>query len=126
MSGADAGSAYDEMPKGGSAWRPTDHIHGYRMIRPLYRGGQGVVYLAEQLSTKREVALKVLYDGALAGEVRKRRFEREIELVAALKHRHIVPVFDSGINEGRFFYSMEYVEGQRLSDYVKSPQMSVN
>jgi len=81
-------------------------------------GGQGVVYKAIQRGTKRPVALKLLLDGGLASQQQRRRFAREVELVARLKHPNIVAVYDSGEIEGRPFILMEYVDGVPIDDYV--------
>ena len=75
-------------------------IEGYRVIREIHRGGQGVVYEAFQEATRRRVALKVMLGGPFAGKASKRRFEREIELAASLRHPNIVTIHDSGIRVG--------------------------
>jgi len=59
----------------------------------LSHGGQGVVYEAIQESTKRKVAIKVLAEGPFASATAKKRFEREIELIAQLKHPNIIFIF---------------------------------
>ncbi len=102
-----------------------ESIEGYRLIREIYRGGQGVVYEAFQKATRRKVALKVLLGGAFAGENTKRRFEREIELAANLHHPNIVTIYDSGINRGNYYFVMDFVEGQRLDQYVSSHNLSL-
>lgn len=104
---------------------PSDSIPGYRIVKEIHRGGQGVVYQAIQLSTKRKVAVKVMLDGPFAGPASKRRFEREVELVGSLRHRGIVPVFDSGNTQGKYFFVMEYVRGEILSDYVQKNKLSL-
>ena len=76
--------------------RPPVSIEGYEIVRELHRGGQGVVYQAIQKSTKRKVAIKVLLEGPYASPSAKRRFEREIELVASLKHPNVISIFHSG------------------------------
>jgi len=81
-------------------------IAGYQIEHELHRGGQGVVYRAIQLGTKRQVALKVLLEGRFASESTRRRFEREVELAASLRHPHIVTILDSGINGGRYYFAM--------------------
>ncbi|MDG2201530.1 MAG: serine/threonine-protein kinase [Phycisphaerales bacterium] len=89
---------------------------GYEIIRELDRGGQGVVYLARQIRTKREVALKMILQTAFTTERQKQRFEREVELVASIKHPNIVTVFDSGVTpDGRLFTAMEYIKGVPLN-----------
>ena len=126
-----AGAQNDALPAG-VAWAPdgrmppTDLTPGYRILKELHRGGQGVVYEAIQESTKRKVALKVMLEGPFAGPASKRRFEREIELVASLRHPNIVPIFDSGVARGQFYYAMEYVQGETLSAYVLARKLTVD
>ena len=47
------------------------------------------------------------------------RFEREIELVARLKHPNIARIYDSGMNHGQYYYIMDFVEGSNLDEYVR-------
>jgi len=102
-------------------------IPGYKILRALHQGGQGVVYQALQLSTKRKVAIKVLLEGPYAAPSARKRFEREIELVASLKHPNIVSIFDSGETaDGRQFCVMDYVRGVPFDVYVKDTKLSVN
>ncbi len=97
---------------------PQPAIAGYRIVRSLDKGGQGVVYQAVQESTKRKVAIKVLLHGAHASRSARVRFQREIELVAQLKHPNIISIFDSGITEeGLQYYVMDYVRGVPLQAY---------
>lgn len=98
-----------------------DHweIPGYEVLAEIRRGGQGIVFRALQTGTKREVALKVLREGRYASEATRRRFEREIELVATLRHPHIVTVFDSGrTRDGHQYFVMDYIRGAPLDRYV--------
>ena len=95
-------------------------ISGYESLHELRRGGQGVVYSAVQRSTKRKVAVKVLLAGSMATPVQQRRFEREVEVAASLRHPNIVRVFDSGLTpDGMSFLVMEFVEGQGLADSIR-------
>ncbi len=97
-------------------------IPGYSKLEEIGRGGQGIVYSAIQTSTSRRVAIKVLLDGALASGAARRRFEREIELVASLRHPGIVGVFDSGLtSDGRLYCVMEFLPGRSLADLAASP-----
>ncbi|MCI0363457.1 MAG: serine/threonine-protein kinase [Phycisphaerales bacterium] len=94
---------------------PVALVAGYEILREVHRGGQGVVYLARQLATRRTVALKLLLAGSFATSRQRRRFEREVDLIASLRHPNIVTVFDSGTTpDGRLWLAMEYVEGQSL------------
>lgn len=103
---------------------PEGVIPGYDLLGEIHRGGQGVVYRARQRSTKRDVAIKVLLEGPFASRAARRRFEREIELVAGLKHPNIVAVFDSGATtDGRQFCVMDYVDGVRLDQYVRDKRL---
>ncbi|HEY3241734.1 MAG TPA: zf-HC2 domain-containing protein, partial [Phycisphaerae bacterium] len=79
-------SALTESVEPASTVSPDARIPGYEIIRELHRGGQGIVYQALQKSTKRKVAVKVLLEGPFASGGSKKRFEREIDLVAQLKH----------------------------------------
>lgn len=95
-------------------------IPGYDELTEIKRGGQGVVYQGVQRSTRQRVAVKVLLGGALAGGAQLRRFEREGELAASLRHPSVVRVFDSGVTgEGLAFMVMEYVEGRPLDEVLR-------
>ncbi len=93
-------------------------IEGYVLQDEVHRGGQGVVYRALQLGTKREVALKVLLEGPFASDTARRRFEREVELAASLRHPSIVTILDSGVSFGRYYFAMEFIDGLRLDRYL--------
>ncbi|MGA2098685.1 MAG: serine/threonine-protein kinase [Candidatus Acidiferrum sp.] len=90
----------------------------YRLLERVARGGMGVVYAAEDQKLERRVALKVLdvpgTDGDLAN-----RLIREARVLARLEHPGIVPVHDVGtLADGRVFYTMKFVEGQRLDKFI--------
>ncbi len=104
---------------------PQTRFPGYEIIREIHRGGQGVVYEAVQRSTKRTVAVKVLIGGGLADRRAQWRFEREVDLIAALRHPHIVVIHDSGVAEGNYFYAMDYVRGDPLDTHVRMAQPSI-
>jgi tetratricopeptide (TPR) repeat protein len=90
----------------------------YRFERELRRGGMATVYLAQDLRHGRPVALKLMTT-QLAASVIPQRFLREIQLAARLDHPHILPVYDSGEDEGRLWYVMPYVEGGSLRDRLR-------
>lgn len=88
---------------------------GYQILEEIHRGGQGAVYHAVQLRTRREVAIKVLHGGRSAGPRQRERFEREVRIAAGLRHPNIVTVHDSGpLGDGRYGLVMEYIQGLPL------------
>lgn len=93
----------------------------YRLERELGSGGFATVYLAHDLRHDRPVALKVLHD-EIAASLGAERFEREIKFAARLQHPHILGVFDSGVLEGRMWFTMPFVEGESLRDRLKREQ----
>lgn len=107
----------------------TIAIRGYEICEQIGRGGQGAVFRAIQLATKREVAIKVLLAGSVAGDDSFRRFRREFELVASLRHPNIVVVFDVGETaDGQPYAVMDHVSGRPLNDYLQAtapPRMEI-
>lgn len=92
----------------------------YKVSEVLGRGGMGEVYKGEHLTLDRAVAIKVLPRELAQKEESRARFEREAKIVASFKHPNIVNVFDFGEYEGMFYMVMEFLEGQELSDVLKS------
>ncbi len=90
----------------------------YRIVKELARGGMGTVYLAEDPQLSRQIAIKVV-NAAEADSDMARRMVREAQIIARLEHPGIVPVHDVGVLEdGRVFYAMKLVRGQRLDEYA--------
>src|SRR5262245_7121114 len=90
----------------------------FQVLRRIGSGGMGSVYLAEQLSLKRHVALKVLRRDLAADRVALERFRREAETVARIHHANIVQVLAVGEHDGSPYIALEYVEGRNLRDHV--------
>ncbi|QDU69609.1 serine/threonine-protein kinase [Engelhardtia mirabilis] len=86
----------------------------YEIVEEVARGGQGVVYRALQSSTGRQLAIKRLVDGRFAGSGALRRFEREIEAAARLRHPGIVTVLGYDHVDGVPLLAMAWVDGVRL------------
>jgi len=103
----------DELPT-------KDAFPGYEIQREIHRGGQGVVYLANQINAKRRVAIKVMHGGATLGSKGRVRFEREVQLLGQLNHPNIVKLHDSGVTaDGSFFYVMDYISGKALDEILR-------
>src|SRR5689334_15604831 len=86
----------------------------FEIVRPIGRGGMGIVYEARQVSLNRTVALKVLGGGLGLTHRAVARFRREAEAAARLHHTNIVPVYATGEDRGAHFYAMELVAGPSL------------
>jgi serine/threonine protein kinase len=90
----------------------------YRLLRPLGQGGMGQVYLAEQGSLKRKVALKILKADLAVNPTALQRFKAEAEAIARVSHTNIVQVYAIGEAQGLHFMALEYVEGRTLREYL--------
>lgn len=114
------GAILAELRRAAAADAPPT-IPGYEDLLEIKRGGQGVVYRATQRGTKRPAAIKVLLDSGAFSTTGRRRFEREVDLAAGLRHPGIVRVYDSGVTpEGRAYLVMEFVEGSALDERVRT------
>jgi eukaryotic-like serine/threonine-protein kinase len=92
----------------------------YQLLERVARGGMGTVYAARDETLDRRVALKVLDIPVSACDF-ARRLNREARVLALLEHPGIVPVHDVGtLGDGRVFYTMKFVEGQRLDKYIEA------
>ncbi|MBL8157691.1 MAG: serine/threonine protein kinase, partial [Anaerolineae bacterium] len=90
------------------------------LVREIHRGGQGAVYLAIQVATKRRVALKVMHGGPFRGSSGRARFEREVQILGQLNHPNIVKIHDSGVAaDGSCYYVMDYISGRSLDTLIE-------
>ena len=89
----------------------------YRLIERIASGGMASVYLAEDATLGRRVAIKILDLPDSSGELAA-RLQREARILASLEHPGIVPVHDAGtLADGRVFYAMKFVEGEGLDRF---------
>ncbi len=90
----------------------------YEILRKLARGGMATVYLATDRRLTRTVAVKVMHDNLGSDQDFVSRFDREARAAARLSHPNVVSVFDQGIDGGRPYMVMEYVEGSTLRNLI--------
>jgi predicted Ser/Thr protein kinase len=95
----------------------------YRVVRQLGAGGMGVVFEAEDTALARPVALKVMRGAGPADPTARTRFLREARAAAAVKHDHIVTIYQVGEDRGVPFIAMEFLRGLSLDEWlVRNPR----
>lgn len=101
-----------------------DHLVGMEVgtstiLKELARGGSGIVFIAFQRTLKRQIALKILPKSILTPETAE-RFQMEAEAAAILSHPNIIPVYEVGETDDFLFFAMQLVQGQSLSQQIKT------
>ncbi len=96
-----------------------NEIPGYKVGKRIGRGGMATVYLAMQQPMNRQVALKIMSSQLGEDSVWAKRFIQEAQVIAQLTHPNVVPVFDVGAHEGRYYIAMEYLLDGSLKDKMK-------
>ena len=93
-------------------------VGDYQLLRRLGRGAMAEVYLAEQKSLNRQVAVKVLKRELATDDTYVQRFQREARAAGALVHANIVQIHEVGCIDGVYFIAQEYVEGSNLKQWL--------
>ncbi len=91
----------------------------FRLLREIGRGGMGVVFLGEDVSLNRRVALKILPLHLTLSPQRLERFRREALAAAKLRHPNIVAVHEVGEDRGLHFFVMDCIEGPSLAQWIE-------
>jgi serine/threonine-protein kinase len=90
----------------------------YRLIEKVGEGGMGVVYRTYDEQLDRDVAIKILPQGALSNESSRRHFRKEALTLAKLNHPNIETVYEFGSQDGVDFLVLEYVAGSTLANKI--------
>jgi serine/threonine protein kinase/WD40 repeat protein len=114
-----------ESAASASAQDGERHIGPYRLLRELGAGGQGAVWLAEDTRIERQVALKFMPSSfALLSADRRRRFQREAEVVSRLEHPSICPVYEAQVEHDPPYIAMRAVDGETLASAIARARTS--
>ncbi len=109
------------LKKGGTTTSPRNKYGKFKIKQKIGEGNVGVVYKAIDTELDRLVALKML---KMAEGEQVARFKQEARSVAALNHEYIVSIYDIGEDLGEHFIAMEYVPGEKLSQYMELNEVS--
>lgn len=101
-------------------------IHGHEILEVIGQGGMGVVYRANDLCLRRVVAVKTLLSGVPKGPRELERFVREAQSAAGLTHPNIVQVHEVGNRDGIPYFTMEYVDGGTLAQWLVAAPRSAH
>ncbi len=100
-------------------------IGHYQVLSHIGRGGMGEVFLAQDASLGRKVALKLLRTEFTRNEERLRRFQQEARAASALNHPNILTIHEIGHQDSMHFMATEYVEGETLRQHISRAPMTL-
>ena len=104
-----------------AALQPGAKLGRYEIISPLGAGGMGEVYLAQDTTLDRKVALKVLPESMASDRGRMQRFVQEAKAASALNHPNIITIHEIGTEPGAHFMVTEFIEGKNLRHHLRKP-----
>src|SRR5262245_21041645 len=102
-----------------------DRLAQYRIVRPLGRGGRGIVYEAFDERLERKVELKIINPELLDATMRK-RFWREARTAAGVSHPNLCQVFEVVDHDGDLYLAMELLAGETLAERLTRGPLSVH
>ncbi len=109
----------DERAKSEGGVHMKKQIGGYKLVRRIGEGGMGEVYIAEQLSMHRTVALKILHAKWSDDEEFRKRFLLEARAAGKLSHQNLIGVYDVGKYQGLYYFAMEFIDGVTVDDLIR-------
>ncbi|MGI8884001.1 MAG: serine/threonine protein kinase [Pyrinomonadaceae bacterium] len=95
----------------------------YEMQKILGRGGSGVVFLAKDKTLERNIAIKVLPNSLADDDERILRFQQEAKAASAISHPNVAHIYGFGKADGRYYLTMEYVQGNTLRELLKKKEV---
>jgi serine/threonine protein kinase len=115
------------MPGPSTPAAPTVHttVGGYEILRPIGAGGIAEIFLARQPSLDRRVAIKILSARVTDDADIRRRFDREALTIARLSHPNIIHIIDRGVEGGRYYFVMDFVDGDNLKTLLRQRTLTV-
>jgi len=105
---------------------PGMPVGRYQILSLLGKGGMGEVYLAQDTSLKRKVAIKLLPAHYTQESDRVRRFEQEAETASKLNHPSILTIHEIGQVDGAHYLVTEYIEGQTLRERIQQSRLKAS
>ena len=121
-----AALAAQSLVKEESAALVGQQLGHYQIVREIGRGGMGVVYLAQDVSLGRPVALKLLPKHLTSDPNRLRRFEREARAASALNHHNILTIHEIAQLDGLHSIATEFIDGVTLRERIKSKDLELS
>lgn len=100
--------------------KPQPRLGSYQLLNSLGSGGMSSVFKAVHVETGHVVAVKVLPRALAKNVTLLQRFLREAKSAEALEHPNIVSIYDRGVDQGRYYLVLEYVEGGDLHDRIRN------
>lgn len=115
--------AWEHFPEPGGSYM-FDKLGKFEIKRLLGHGAMGEVYLGEDPSIGREVAIKTILAATAGGDEAKARFAREAKAAGVLNHPNLVTIYEFGEDQGVLYIAMEFVKGHDLEELLRDQSLT--